>query len=67
MSKLQELKVGDKVVVMLDSNKRISTIEKITKLYITVDSIRYNRRYGWATGYCHRSTIRPLHDNEQGQ
>lgn len=63
MSKLEELKVGDEVVVTESTTKRIAKIERVTKLYLVVDGVRYNRRHGWATGYTNKSTIMPVTEN----
>lgn len=48
MRKLEELKVGDEVVVTESTTKRIAKIERVTKTYLVVDGVRYNRSQGWA-------------------
>lgn len=49
MRKTENLKVGDKVVITVGGTK-LCTVERVTKMYITANGIRFNRRYGWATG-----------------
>lgn len=54
---LQNLKVGDPVAVFISSTVTIEDIEHVTKMFITVNKHRYNRRTGrrcgdgWMIGY----------------
>ena len=51
MSELEDLKVGDKVIVGgTYINDRISQVEKVTKKHIIVEGLKYNRTYGWVAG-----------------
>ena len=51
MSELEDLKVGDKVIVGgTYINDRISQVEKVTKKRIIVEGLKYNRTYGWVAG-----------------
>ena len=70
MSKLEELKVGDEVVVTVGGIKpctvggtKLCTVERVTKMYITAGGIRFNRRQGWATG-ANNGSIRPATEKD---
>lgn len=50
MNKIEDLNVGDKVLIRVDEHEKICTVERVTKIYIYANGIRFNRRMGWATG-----------------
>lgn len=51
MNEFENLKVGDKVIVGgVYINRRICTVEKVTKRFIIVEGTKYSRTYGWVSG-----------------
>ena len=47
MSELEDLKVGDKVIVSgLYRYERISQVERVTKKYIFVESVKFSKAFG---------------------
>ena len=51
MSELENLKVGDKVIVGgVYIHNRISQVERVTKKYIIVESVKYSKAFGWVAG-----------------
>ena len=51
MNELENLKVGDKVIVGgVYINRRICTVEKVTKRFILVEGTKYSRTDGWVSG-----------------
>ena len=67
MSELEDLKVGDKVIVGgTYINDRISQVEKVTKKHIIVEGLKYNRTYGWVAGLSSSSSnhIKPATEED---
>ena len=50
MSKVENLKVGDKVFIRVNEHEKLCTVERVTKIYIYANGIRFRRMLGWATG-----------------
>lgn len=50
MKELKDLVVGDAVLVVGVSCRRIAKIDKVTKTQIVVDNVRYRRNSGWQCG-----------------
>ena len=51
MKELEDLKVGDKVIVGgACSYCRISQVEKVTKKYIIVEGNKFSKEFGWIDG-----------------
>lgn len=50
MKRVKDLKKGDKVFIRVNEHEKLCTVERVTKIYIYANGIRFNRRYGWATG-----------------
>lgn len=62
MNELENVKVGDKVIVGgAYINNRIYTVEKVTKRFIIVEGAKYSRTSGWECGISGYSSnhIRP--------
>lgn len=70
MKKLEDLKVGDKVIVGgTFIYNRIAQVEKVTKKHIIVESTKYSRTFGWVVG-CSSYTsnhIRPASEEDVGR
>ena len=67
MNELENLKVGDKVIVEgAYINSRIRTVEKVTKRFIFVGGAKYSRIFGWEIGISGYSSnhIRPATDED---
>ena len=67
MSELENLKVGDKVIVGgVYIHNRISQVERVTKKYIVVESVKYSKAYGWVAGSSSYSAnhIRPASEED---
>ena len=67
MSELENLKVGDKVIVGgVYIHNRISQVERVTKKYIVVESVKYNKTFGWVAGCSSYSAnhIRPASEED---
>ena len=63
MSKVENLKVGDKVFIMVNEHKKLCTVERVTKIYIYANGIRFRRISGWATGQ-NIGWIRPANETD---
>ena len=50
MKELKDLVVGEAVLVVGVSCRRIAKIDKVTKTQIVVDNVRYRRNSGWQCG-----------------
>ena len=51
MKELEDLKVGDKVIVGgTFIYNRISQVEKVTKKHIIVEGSKYSKAFGWVVG-----------------
>lgn len=50
MKELKDLVVGDAVLVVGMSCRRIAKIDKVTKTQIVVDNVRFRRDSGWQCG-----------------
>ena len=50
MSKVEDLNVGDKVLIRVDEHEKLCTVERVTKIYIYANGIRFRRISGWAAG-----------------
>ena len=67
MKELEDLKVGDKVIVSgLYRYDRISQVERVTKKYIIVESVKYSKAFGWVAGCSSYSAnhIRPASEED---
>ena len=67
MSELENLKVGDKVIVGgVYIHNRISQVERVTKKYIIVESVKYSKAFGWVAGCSSYSAnhIRPATEED---
>ena len=67
MSELENLKVGDKVIVGgVYIHNRISQVERVTKKYIIVEGSKYSRVFGWVVGCSSYSSnhIRPASEED---
>ena len=67
MSKVENLKVGDKVIVGgIYIHDRISQVEKVTKKHIIVEGLKYNKTYGWVAGLSSSSSnhIKPATEED---
>ena len=67
MSELENLKVGDKVIVGgVYIHNRISQVERVTKKYIVVESVKYSKAFGWVAGCSSYSAnhIRPASEED---
>ena len=67
MSELENLKVGDKVIVGgVYIHNRISQVERVTKKYIVVEGNKFSKEFGWIDG-CSSYTsdhIRPASEED---
>ena len=63
MSKVENLKVGDKVFISVNEHEKLCTVERVTKSYIYANGIRFRRTIGWATG-SNIGFIRPATDKD---
>lgn len=67
MKELEDLKVGDKVIVGgAYIYNRISQVERVTKKYIVVESVKYSKAFGWVAGCSGYSSnhIRPATEED---
>lgn len=67
MSELEDLKVGDKVIVGgVYIHNRISQVERVAKKYIIVESVKYSKAFGWIAGCSSYSSnhIRPATEED---
>ena len=67
MNELENVKVGDKVIVEgAYINSRIRTVEKVTKRFIFVGGAKYSRTFGWEIGVSGYSSnhIRPATEED---
>ena len=67
MSELNDLKVGDKVIVSgAYIYDRISQVEKATKKHIIVEGSKYSKAFGWVVGHSSYSSnhIRPATEDD---
>ena len=48
--RIEDLKKSDKVFIMVNEHKKLCTIERVTKIYIYANGIRFHRISGLATG-----------------
>ena len=63
MKRLEDLKKGDKVLIRVNEHEKLCTVERVTKIYIYANGIRFNRRMGWATGP-NDGSIRPATEKD---
>ena len=57
MKKLEDLKVGDKVIVSgLYCHDRISQVERVTNKYIFVESVKFSKAFG-RLSWCRTSSV----------
>ena len=63
MSKVENLKVGDKVFIRVNEHEKLCTVERVTKIYIYANGIRFRRISGWATG-SNIGFIRPVTEKD---
>ena len=63
MSKVENSKVGDKVFIRVNEHEKLCTVERVTKIYIYANGIRFRRTSGWATG-SNMGFIRPATDKD---
>ena len=67
MNKVEDLNVGDKVIVGgVYIHDRISQVERVTKKYIIVESVKYSKAFGWVAGCSSYSAnhIRPASEED---
>ena len=67
MKELENLKVGDKVIVGgAYIYNRISQVEKVTKKHIIVEGSKYSKAFGWVVGCSSYSAnyIRPASEED---
>ena len=67
MSELENLKVGAKVIVgSVYIHNRISQVERVTKKYIVIESVKYSKAFGWVAGCSSSSAnhIRPASEED---
>ena len=50
MKRVKDLKKGDKVFIRVNEHEKLCTVERVTKIYIYANGIRFRRIIGWATG-----------------
>ena len=63
MKGLEDLKKGDKVLIRVNEHEKLCTVERVTKIYIYANGIRFRRIIGWATG-SNRGFIRPATEKD---
>ena len=63
MSRVENLNVGDKVLIRVNGNEKLCAVERVTKIYIYTNGIRFNRKMGWATGP-NDGSIRPATEKD---
>ena len=63
MKGLEDLKKGDKVLIRVNEHEKLCTVERVTKIYIYANGIRFNRKIGWATG-SNDGSIRPATEKD---
>ena len=61
--RIEDLKKSDKVFIMVNEHKKLCTVERVTKIYIYANGIRFNRKMGWATGP-NDGSIRPATEKD---
>lgn len=67
MKELEDLKVGDKVIVGgAFIYNRIGQVEKVTKKHIIVGGSKYSKAFGWVVGHSSYSSnyIRPATEDD---
>ena len=67
MKGLEDLKVGDKVMVVgAYIHNRISQVKKVTKKHIIVEGSKYSKAFGYVVGYNNYSSnhIRPATEED---
>ena len=50
MKRVKDLNEGDKVFIRVNEHEKLCTVERVTKIYIYANGIRFRRISGWATG-----------------
>ena len=63
MKGLEDLKKGDKVLIRVNEHEKLCTVERVTKIYIYANGIRFRRIIGWATD-SNRGFIRPATEKD---
>ena len=63
MNKVEDLNVGDKVFIRINENEKLCIVERVTKIYIYANGIRFRRISGWATG-SNTGFIRPATEKD---
>lgn len=63
MKRLEDLKKGDKVLIRVNEHEKLCTVERVTKIYIYANGIRFRRISGWATG-SNTGFIRPATEKD---
>ena len=63
MKRVKDLKEGDKVFIMVNEHEKLCTVERVTKIYIYANGIRFHRISGWATG-SNTGFIKPATDKD---
>lgn len=48
--RIEDLKKGDKVFIIVNEHKKLCTVERVTKIYIYANGIRFHRISGLVTG-----------------
>ena len=63
MKRVKDLKEGDKVFIRVNEHEKLCTVERVTKIYIYANGIRFHRISGWATG-SNTGFIKPATEND---
>lgn len=63
MSKVENLKVGDKAFISVNEHEKLCTVDRVTKIYIYAEGIRFHRISGLATGQ-NIGWIRPANETD---
>ena len=62
--RIEDLKKGDKVFIMVNEHKKLCTVERVTKIYIYANGIRFQRisdlPTGSNTGYMRPATEKDI-------
>ena len=63
MKRVKDLKEGDKVFIRVNEHEKLCTVERVTKIYIYANGIRFHRLSGLATG-SNTGFIRPATEKD---
>lgn len=51
MENLEDIKVGDKVILISRYSKKVCKVDRLTKTQIVVDGDKFRKLYGFSVGY----------------